>query len=84
MIHTVDLPSEVICILGAILELAERDRLSEILLNFIHHGLVQNRQAMPLPLYVGTGTQFFIVGNKMSASRTHAKAYVVQVKWDSC
>lgn len=83
--HTaVDLPSEVICILGAILEVTERDRLCEVLLNFIHHGFLWNRQAIPLPLSVGTGAQFFIVGNKMSISRTRAKAYVIHVRWDSC
>lgn len=37
-----------------------------------------------LALSVGTGARFFIVGNKMSTSRTHAKVCVVQVKWDSC
>lgn len=79
-----DSPPEVICILGAILELSERDGLCEILLNFIQHGVLWHKQATPLPLSVGTGAQFFTVGNKMSSSRTHAKAYVVQVKWDSC
>ena len=37
------------------------------------------RQATPLPLSVGTGAQFFVAGNKMSTSRTHAKAYVLRV-----
>lgn len=54
----------------------EKDRLCDILLNFIQRVLLGWIDYSFIS--VDTGTQFFIVLNKMSAIRTHAKVFMVQ------